>query len=69
VAAAIAVLGYGLLREKHWVRSLAEDRTEGLSGPAFAAGATYDGYLRRDGQLYDVYSLQPRVAQEKDCKT
>jgi len=47
-----------------------------LSGLEFTQEATVDGFLRRDGLLYDVYSLGPlsseadvALAVEKKCPT
>jgi hypothetical protein len=31
--------------------------------------ASFDGFLFKDGNLYDVYSLTPKSLQEKDCPT
>jgi hypothetical protein len=69
VLAALALLAWGLLWESHQVRSLDGSAERAVSGPGFTEGATYDAFVRRDGRLYDVLSLQPEAAQSKDCKT
>jgi hypothetical protein len=66
---AAIVLAYGVAAEQHQVRSLADDSITHLSGPQFIESATVDGFTVHDGFLYDVYSLSPLEASEKDCKT
>ncbi|MGE5609518.1 MAG: hypothetical protein ACM359_09715 [Bacillota bacterium] len=68
------LLIYGLRWEQHEVLPLAKDPAQPLglqhiTGPGFVQGATVDAYMRKDGQLYDVYSLSNGPLSEKDCKT
>lgn len=65
----LLLLTYGLVMERHTVRSLRDESEKQITGPAFVEGATVDGYLRREDWLYDVYSLSPLEASQKDCKT
>jgi hypothetical protein len=66
----VALLAYGLTYERHEVRSLAPDGpTKRLSAIQFTQGTTTDDYMQKDGSLYDVYSLSPLEASQKDCKT
>ena len=67
--AALAVLLYGAYIEVHVVRGLGGNDRSDVSGAAFNAGVTYDSYLLKGGELYDVRSLQPETARVKDCKT
>ena len=67
--AALALLAWGLLWESHSVLPLDGSAGRTVSGRGFVEGTTYDGFLRRDGRLYDTLSLQPEAAQSKDCKT
>ncbi len=69
VAACMGVLAYGIFFEHHVVASLTTGESESIAGPAFVEGSSYDGYVRRDGRLYDAYSLQPEAVSVKDCKT
>ena len=69
-AAILLLLAYALLRESHPVRPLAGTGGEKtLGGADFIEAASYDGLMRRDRLLYDVFALTPEVLQEKDCKT
>jgi hypothetical protein len=65
----LALLAYGLAFERHEIRSLADDSPQRITGPAFLQGATVDEYVRRNGRLYNVYSLSPLETNIKDCKT
>jgi hypothetical protein len=66
---ALALVAYGLFVERHQIHALTKDETTTIGGPAFIEGASVDGYLRRDGKLFDVYSLAPDQVELKDCKT
>ena len=67
--ACLMLLAYGLVRERHEVRSFRDGSVQQVQGPAFVESATVDGFLRRDDSLFDVYSLSPLEASVKDCKT
>jgi hypothetical protein len=69
LAGCLALLGYGLMLEKHEIRSLATEERRQVSAMTFVSGTTTDDFLRRDGGLYDVSSLLPSWASVKDCKT
>jgi hypothetical protein len=64
-------LVYGLGLEKREVMKVsAEPKVEReVDGLGFIEDATVDGYILRDGQLADLYSLKPPFAQVKDCAT
>lgn len=65
-----ALLGFGLLKEKHIVQPLTTQGSASLrSGLDFIADTTIDRYMLRDGQLVDIYSLSGNVLGLKDCKT
>jgi hypothetical protein len=69
-AAILLLLAYALLRESHPVRPLAGVGGEKtLGGADFIEAASYDGLMRQDQRLYDIFTLTPEVLQEKDCKT
>lgn len=67
----VALLAIGLSIERHEVHSLNDDGSAPLelTGPRFVEGATTDTYMRRNGKLFDIYSLSPLEASERDCKT
>ena len=67
--ASLTLLGYALRWERHEVRRLDDGPAQYLTGPAFVEGTTYDGFGRRLGSVYDVYSLSPLAASLRDCKT
>ncbi len=67
--AILLLLAYALLRESHRVLPLAGEGETQLDGGGFIEAASYDGLMRQDGTLLDVFSLNPEVLQEKDCKT
>lgn len=50
-------LVYGLTREKHQVYSLSDSSSRTISGPEFAEMASFDGVMKVEGQLYDIYSV------------
>jgi hypothetical protein len=64
-----AALGYALHWERHKVVRLDDGPAQYITGPQFLEGTTYDGFGRRLGQVYDVYSLSPLAASQRDCKT
>jgi hypothetical protein len=69
-----AMLVYGIWYEGHAVYPLNQEQAaaEGprrISGAGFVEGATVDAYMRKEGQVYDVYSLSNAPVREKDCKT
>jgi hypothetical protein len=68
---AVAGLVYGFLMERRTImRVSAEPQVEReVNALEFIEDATVDGYIRRDGQLADLYSLKPAFAQVKDCAT
>lgn len=65
----VALLGYGLMRERHEIRSLGDGEPRQLTGPQFVEGTTTDDFMLMEGRLYDVRSLVPYSASIKDCKT
>lgn len=65
----LSLLTWGLWRERHPVWSFGQDEPKPTSGLKFVEGTTYDGFVLKDGRLYDAYSLSPGTAQQKDCKT
>lgn len=65
----LLLLAYGLVLEHHEVRSFRDGPAEQVKGPAFVEGVTVDSFLRRDEWLYNIYSLSPLEASQKDCKT
>ncbi|MHC9538340.1 MAG: hypothetical protein AB9903_02380 [Vulcanimicrobiota bacterium] len=48
---------YGLTMEKHQVYSLSDSSSRTISGPEFAEMASFDGVMKVEGQLYDIYSV------------
>jgi hypothetical protein len=67
--AALGLLAWGLAVESHRVLALDGASERRVTGRDFTEGTTYDAFLRKDGRLYEVRSLQPEAAQSKDCKT
>ena len=66
----VAILGsYGLFRERHEIHPMREGDPKRIAGLRFVEGATVDSYIRRDGRLFDIYTLSQIEATEKDCKT
>ncbi len=55
--ACVAAIVYGLAREKYEVYSLSNSASRTIGGPEFAEMASFDGVMKVDGKLYDVYSL------------
>ncbi len=66
---AAGLLIYGIFLERHQVRSLSDDSAKAITGPGFTQAAITDDFMRRQENLYDVYSLSKSTATEKDCKT
>ena len=58
-----------IFREKITTYSLNDDSTKTLNGYDYTNAATYDGLMlnKKEGRLYDVYSLTPEGLQLKDC--
>jgi hypothetical protein len=65
----VAGLIWSVGRENHTVHSLGSDESKAVSGSEFIEATTVDGFIRKKGKLYDVYSLTPETASIKDCKT
>jgi len=66
----LALLAYAFLKETHEIHSLSDDASvKKESGREFTETASYDGVIKKDGKLYDLYSLTPERLQEKDCST
>lgn len=57
--------------EHHTVFSLVpEDMAfKKIDGAAYTETASFDGLVRKDGKLYNGYSLTPELLQLKDCPT
>ncbi len=66
-----ALLVLAIFRKKHDVYSLKDGRKSEKNGYEFTQETTYDGLMlkKKDGKVYDVYSLTPDSLQEKDCPT
>lgn len=69
VAAALGLLAYGLMGERHQVESLTGGAASTVTGGGFIDAATWEGFMRRDGRIFAVGSLAPDAVQAKDCKT
>ena len=69
LAFVLVLLIFGAFHESHRVRSFSTGETRVRSGRDFVAAATNDGLVRREGVLYDAYSVVPGMAEAKDCKT
>ena len=71
LAACIIVLLTALFTEKHRVLSLSPGNTQikVIGGLEYTETASVDGLMRKDGNIYDIYSLTPEVLQQKDCPT
>ena len=69
LAAALAALVLALCVERRTVCSLADGQEKNIGGAAFVEAVSYDGLLRKDGKLFDNYSLTPPNLQAKDCAT
>ncbi len=69
LAAAMVALVLAFLLERRTVCSLADGQEKNIGGAAFVEAASYDGLLRKDGKLFDNYSLTPPNLQAKDCAT
>lgn len=70
IAMCVLLLAYGIFAERHRITPFSEgEAAKDIGGPAFTEGCTYDAFLAKEGKLYDIYSLEPGRAGEKDCKT
>jgi len=71
LAVCVAAIAAAIFAERHTVLSLVPGKTESkqLSGPEYTETASVDGLMRKDGNVYDIYSLTPEVLQQKDCPT
>ena len=69
--ACLILLLSALLAEKHRVFSLTPGNTQIkiIGGLEYTETASVDGLMRKDGNIYDIYSLTPEVLQQKDCPT
>ena len=69
--ACLLVLLTALLAEKHKVLSLSPGNMQIkiIDGLKYTETASVDGFMRKDGNIYDIYSLTPEVLQQKDCPT
>ena len=65
----LAGLAYALRWERHQVARLDERPAQYLNGSQFIKGTTDDSFGRWSGKVYDMYSLSPLAASERDCKT
>ena len=63
------VVVIAVFKEKVTVYSLNDNSEKQLDGYDYTETATYDGLIlnKKDGRLYDAYSLTPEVLQLKDC--
>ncbi len=64
-----ALLAYAILGEKHDVFNLSKPEEKKVSGFEYTETATFDGFMLKNGKVYDIYSLTPDVLQIKDCST
>lgn len=69
VLAVAALGGYGLIGERHAIYPMREGEAQRIRGHRFVEGTTVDSYIRRNGRLYDIYTLSQIESTEKDCKT
>ncbi len=71
LVACLLVLLAAIFAERHKVLSLVPGKPDArqLNGLEFTETASYDGLTRKDGNIYDIYSLTPEVLQQKDCPT
>jgi len=67
----LALLIFAYFKEKHVVYMLDDSEKDVLDGYSFTETTTYDGLMlnKKDGKVYDVYSLTPAFLQEKDRPT
>lgn len=58
-----------IFKEKIDVYSLNDGSKKIIDGYDYTEAATYDGLMlnKKDGRLYDAYSLTPEALQLKDC--
>lgn len=71
LATCLLILLTALLAEKHKVLSLTpgDKQVKVIGGLEYTETASVDGLMRKDGNIYDIYSLTPEVLQQKDCPT
>jgi len=71
LAACLIVLLAAIFAERHKVLSLIPGNVQAvqLNGLEYTETAAVDGLMRKDGNIYDIYSLTPEVLQQKDCPT
>lgn len=70
IALAASLIIWGLTRERHEIQPLVPGEVRTADGREFIYDASVDGYVRKDGTLYDAYTpLTPGQVQLKDCKT
>jgi hypothetical protein len=69
--ACLIVLLAAIFAEKHRVFPLTpgDKRVKIIDGLKYTETASVDGLMRKDGNIYDIYSLTPEVLQQKDCPT
>lgn len=67
----LLILLSALLAERHKVLQLppGDKQIKIINGLEYTATASVDGLMRKDGNIYDIYSLTPEVLQQKDCPT
>lgn len=70
IALAAGLIVWGLTRERHEIQPLIPGETRTADGTTYIFDASVDGYVRKDGTLFDAYTpLTPGQTQLKDCKT
>lgn len=70
IVLALALIAWGVFGERHRVQPLVPGEARSVDGSDFINDAAVDGYLRKDGTLFDAYTpLTPGQVQLKDCKT
>lgn len=57
VLACLLAVAYGLSGERYQIYSLSDSSSRTISGPEFAEMASFDGVMRVEGKLYDIYSV------------
>ncbi|GEM_PF-2631566 len=71
LGACLIALIFAIFAEKHISFSMMPGNTEPkrLNALEYTEAASFDGLMRKDGNLYDIFSLTPEVLQQKDCPT
>ena len=69
LVAAVGLLVYGLLWERHEVGHLDASAPVEMTGPGFTQTATFDGLMRRGDRLYFVRDPGTAKAVQDDCPT